>query len=248
MQFSTIREITPEDPATWENRIFLTFDIDWACDEVLDHALTKVEDAGAAATWFTTHDTPLLERIRSNPRFELGLHPNFNPLLIEGEQTAGAGAAEVLKKLRDIVPEGCSIRSHSLTESSWLLIYFRRIGLTHTANSFIPWTAGFPVKPWRTWNDLVATPFRWEDDIHMATHADWDPAPVLEPPGLRILNFHPIHVLLNCSESADYEQARDVQQNWDELQQFRQDGPGVGTFLDRVLETCSSPLPVCDVA
>ena len=68
MKFGTIREIKVEDVTTWQNKVFPTFDIDWACDEVLADTTDLVEEADVAATWFVTHDTPLLK-------------PTFNTIL-----------------------------------------------------------------------------------------------------------------------------------------------------------------------
>lgn len=64
-----------------ENTVFFTFDIDWACDEVLSDTIDIIEAAGVSATFFVTHQTTLLERLRANSAIELGVHPNFNTLL-----------------------------------------------------------------------------------------------------------------------------------------------------------------------
>lgn len=80
-RFAKIGEIDADDPAIWEGRLFLTIDLDWAIDAAIAMCLDLIEAAGVAATVFVTHDTPLLARMRNNPRIELGLHPDFNPLL-----------------------------------------------------------------------------------------------------------------------------------------------------------------------
>jgi len=72
------------------------------------------------ATWFVTHDTPLISRLRTNSKFELGIHPNFD-FLIQGEPRNGGNAQEVVARLLEIVPEAKSVRSHSMTQSSRLL-------------------------------------------------------------------------------------------------------------------------------
>lgn len=88
------------------------------------------------ATWFVTHDTPLLERLRANRNYELGIHPNFNWLLV-GDQRNGANAIEVIERLMRIVPEARCVRSHSMTQSTGLLQAFSDAGLTHDANHFV---------------------------------------------------------------------------------------------------------------
>ncbi len=50
--FGYISELHPDDPSTWESKLFLTFDIDWAHDDVLPDSVDLVERADIAATWF----------------------------------------------------------------------------------------------------------------------------------------------------------------------------------------------------
>jgi len=165
-EFRAISSIQIEDESSWLDAIFLTFDIDWAHDDVLVDTIELVELAGVAATWFVTHDTPVLDRLRANPKFELGIHPNFN-FLLEGDDRNGCNARDVIERLQAIVPEATSVRSHSMTQSSGLLALFKEIGLTHDANHFVPVQAGIELKPWKLWNDLIRVPYFWEDDVHV---------------------------------------------------------------------------------
>ena len=74
LEFGKVSEIDLEDSLTNE-KIYLSIDIDWACDEVIKYRLDLVERLGIKATWFFTHDTLLLDRIRENPYFEIGGSP-----------------------------------------------------------------------------------------------------------------------------------------------------------------------------
>lgn len=136
MVFGNIGEINLENPSSYQ-KIFLTFDIDWASDFVLDSCINLVESVGVKATWFVTHETPLLERLRANPNFELGIHPNFNPLL-EGDFAYGKNYKEVLRYFLNIVPEAKSMRSHCLGISSRILQEAKNLGITHESNICIP--------------------------------------------------------------------------------------------------------------
>src|SRR5688572_12527282 len=144
--------------------MFLTFDVDWAHDEVVAASIDLVEEADVPATWFVTHDTPLLARLRANPLFEIGIHPNFLPLL-NGDPGNGANAEEILDRLLAIAPEAKSVRSHSLVQGGRLLELFRNKGLTHECNSFIPERSGIELKPWTDWFGIVRLPYFWEDDF-----------------------------------------------------------------------------------
>jgi hypothetical protein len=87
-------DIRVDELSTWQDKLFLTLDIDWAHDEILAKTIDLLDRSGVQATWFVTHDTPLLERLCANPNYELGIHPNFNWLLA-GDSRNGATAVEV---------------------------------------------------------------------------------------------------------------------------------------------------------
>lgn len=52
------------------DNIYLTLDLDWACDEVW----TFIEKEDLKCTFFITHQTPLLTRVRATPNIEPGIH------------------------------------------------------------------------------------------------------------------------------------------------------------------------------
>jgi len=79
--FENIKNINIENHLSWENKIFLTFGLDWCSDEVLFYTLEIIEKYDIKATFFITHYTSLLEKIRKNSNIELGIHTNFNYLL-----------------------------------------------------------------------------------------------------------------------------------------------------------------------
>lgn len=237
--FGLISEIDSADPATWEGRIFLTFDIDWANDEVIDDTIAIVERAKCAATWFVTHDTPSLSRLRANSLFELGIHPNFN-FLLQGDPRNGATSEEVLDRLLTLVPEAKAVRSHSMTQNSVLLSLFADRGLTHDCNHFIPHEAGIPLKPWRHWDRLTKVPYLWEDDIACLT--GWGSAidEVVCRPGLRVFDFHPIHAFLNTETLGRYEDARPDFADPSRLLARRYQGNGVRSHLQALLSTAGA--------
>ena len=210
--FGSISQIRPKDPSTWENKLFLTFDVDWAHDDVISDTIDLLERADITTTWFVTHETPLLDRIRANPKFELGIHPNFN-FLLAGNPIKGATASEVVDRLLEIVPEAKVIRSHSTTQSSRLLDIFADKGLTHDCNHFVPEQAVIELKPYHCWTSLIKVPYFWEDAVVFKGKINTPIAKLTHRPGLRVFNFHPIHVYLNTDELFRYEQARPHFQN-----------------------------------
>lgn len=234
--FGRICEIDPTRPESWQGRSFLTFDVDWACDEVLAFTLDMVEQADVCATWFITHDTALLGRMRENPKFQIGLHPNFNPLLSGSGDRSCDNARATLNALKEIAPEATALRSHSLTQSSQLLDMFRDGGITHDCNMYIPGDCGISLRPWRHWNGIVRVPHGWEDDIWVMEGAKNNGC-LLDEDALCVIDIHPIHVALNTRELSDYENSRDVHRDWNALRKRSNCGHGVRSILTGLLET-----------
>lgn len=212
-RFSLISTIKTDNPASYEGKVFLSLDIDWAHDDILLDSIELIEDAGASATWYVTHDTPLLNRLRENPNFELGIHPNFN-FLLEGDSRNGRDAGEVLDRLLEIVPEAKSVRSHSLTQSEKLLDLFANRGLTHVGNTYIPSTSNMRILPWQLWSGLVVVPHCFQDNAEFRIERN-GPNPIKD--GLIVLNFHPIHIFLNTENINRYELTRPWHRNSTEL-------------------------------
>jgi hypothetical protein len=237
--FDTIRSVAADNDSTWRDKVFLTFDIDWAHDEVLSDTIDLVERTDVAATWFVTHDTPLLDRLRGNPKFELGIHPNFN-FLLQGDDRNGRTAQEVVDRVRMIVPDALSIRSHSMAQSSQLLDLFAREGLSHDCNHFIPAHVDIELKCWLLWNGMVRVPYFWEDDL-ACVNADSasrnNMTDLVRRPGLRVFDFHPIHVFLNTEHLSRYQHTRPLHDKPDELIRQRHEGEGTRTLLMDLLQS-----------
>ena len=234
ISFTKISNCTDMPRAGGMSEVYLTFDLDWVCNEVVADTLDLVELADVAATWFVTHDTPLISRIRANPKFELGIHPNFN-FLIEGNPQNGKNAEEVVDRLLAIVPEAKVVRSHSMVQSSRLSQLFVDKGLTHECNHLIPEQANIALKPWRLWNGLIEVPHFWEDDAVCIYERNTPIVDLLARVGLKVFDFHPIHVFLNTECLDRYERTRPDHSNPAKLIKYRFPGPGTRSALEQLL-------------
>jgi len=221
-----------------EKSIFLTFDIDWASDEVLDHTVNLLSHQNIAATFFITHETPVIEKIRNNPLFELGIHPNFNPFL---EGKTQKTPRQIIQDLKELVPEAISIRSHSLFQSSRIFNLFAEYGFKYDLNMFVPAWSNIILKPYLEYNHMMRVPYFWEDDIHClavenGTENDWQVKRFLTKQQLKVFDFHPIHVFLNTEKLERYTNARPFLQNKVELNsQVNTTHEGVQTFLQNLI-------------
>lgn len=179
----------------------LTFDVDWAPDYMIDFVAERLLKDRIRATWFVTHQSPAIERLRRNPDlFEIGVHPNFLP-----GSSHGGTTQEVLASCMAMVPEAQSFRTHSLVQSTPLLCeVMKSTPLTIDATLFLAGqTVAQPFQFEWEGHSLLRVPFHWEDDHEMASrHPRWTLAS--RNAHGEVFNFHPVHVFLNSRDMAAY--------------------------------------------
>ena len=238
METRKISDIDPEDSSTYAGKAFITIDLDWAEDFVISNTLEILEKYDVCVTWFITHKTKLLERIRKNTKFEIGIHPNFNRL-IELHHTKGT-VDSILSSMLDIVPEAKSVRSHSLMSSSRILDKFVEYGLTHESNILLPTNHSTIARPFRIWNSLIRVPIFWEDDIACRLKIEspnrFNLDTQLKDIGFLVVDFHPIHIYINPDTISLYENTRNVHRDIQELCKIKNLGYGVENRFIEVLD------------
>lgn len=239
-----ISDIDVRIPSTYQRRTFLTFDIDWAHDQVIRDTHQLLVDAGICSTWFITHATPALDDLKADPNVEIGIHPNFNKLL-EGDHSNGSSVKDVIQRLLEIAPEARSVRAHSLMQSSRILDCYAECGLTHDATHYIEPSFSESLSPWLHWNGIVRVPLIWEDDVAFIQDPGNPRLPSSKTPisrsQIRQLGFHPIHVFLNTENTSRYEGTRDSHQNPETLIEERFTGIGIRSILSALVandDTC----------
>ena len=218
----------------------VTLDIDWAPDVVIDRVAGLLLERGVAATWFVTHRSAAVERLRDRPDlFELGIHPNFLP-----GSTQGRTHEEVLEHCLDLVPDAISMRTHSLYQSTPLLALVAETTPIEVDASILLMHTTIASLTTFTWNGrtLTRVPVYWEDDLAMEeANASWSlDAAELENEGVRIYDFHPIHVYLNSSEMGPYRSLRSssplIASDERTLAPYIGRGAGTGTMFAQLLD------------
>ena len=236
-KFSKIHEIELDDINSWKDKIFLTFDIDWCSDEVLSYTLDIIEKYNIKATFFVTHETTLLKRMRENKNIELGIHPNFN-FLLNGDFRQGKNVEEVIRFYKQIVPDAISIRSHSLTQGSTILASFEKFGLIYECNTFIPLIGGVQ-NPYQYTKQLIKVAHVFEDDVRHLYEKEWNVDTYINYEGIKVFDFHPIHIFLNTESMDRYENVRPHFQDYEKLQNNRNTSTyGTKDFLVNLIEKC----------
>ncbi len=215
---------------TVANDCILTLDIDWAPDCVIDHVARMLVSNRVKATWFVTHRSEAVERLQEQSHlFELGVHPNMLP-----GSTHGASEDEVLTHVKNLVPAATCMRTHGLYQTTnWLVKACRDYGIRFDVSLFLP--RARHLRPHRVrWQgvSLWRIPYFWEDDSEMFEDEPiWSAADRrLDVPGLRVFDFHPVHVALNTSQFAAYERLKRIRPlpRWDERFLQERAEPGLG--------------------
>jgi len=236
--FINFKDIDIDVPGSWKGQNILTFDIDWAIDEVILNALELVEKAQVKATFFVTHKTPLLDKLRLNPKIELGIHPNFN-LLIDKDPRSDS-AEKTLSEIKKVVPEAQVIRSHSMTHSGRWLALYDKFEIKYSSQYYM---GGVNIiQPSRHVNGIVEVPVYFADDgyIFVSDHNGWKNPSMEElcrnsELGIKVFNFHPIHIALNTNSFFQYDKTREAHTDFTKLTELKNNALGVESILKKII-------------
>ena len=182
----------------------LTLDVDWAPDFMIDFVAEILIEHRVRATWFITHESPSLARLRMHPDlFELGIHPNFFP-----GSTHGESPGAVLQHCMALVPQAVSVRTHGLLQSTALLAQIMdQTPVMIDASLFLPHAPELrPIEYQWGQRTLLRVPYFWEDDFEIErTTPCWQLESLMaKGPGLKVFDFHPVHVYLNSHTMEAY--------------------------------------------
>ena len=214
---------------------YLSLDVDWAEDFMIRWIADRLERSGVAATIFCTHMSPAVQALCHLPHVEIGLHPNF--LATDPSKPDEL----VLRELSAEFPQARGVRNHVLYYHSRLLAYYRQRSIHYISNELMFLLPELPC--YFDWTGLVRLPIYWEDDVHCDFFGrcgnpldglHWDAA------GLKVFNFHPIHVYLNTGDLGWYHEHKEKARDETYAQRIRRAGDGVGKVFDALLSRLQS--------
>ena len=223
------------------SNVILTFDIDWVPDFVIDFIAEKLIKTNVPATWFVTHPCDAVERLKSYPElFELGIHPNFRP-----NSSHGKDPHEVIKYCLNLVPNAITMRTHGLIQSISLFdTIMKETHIIADVTTYMPHIPNLtPAEYWREGRMMLRIPTYWQDELEMTRPQPiWEPNPLLNNgTGVKVFNFHPIHVYLNSMDSEPFSQMikrnpQLTETKQTDMEEFIQDGTGTLTLFQELLE------------
>lgn len=204
--------------------VVFTLDTDWASPEVMQYVFDEVIDPRLALTVFCTDD---YQAVRRRERTEAALHYNVETL----------GFVRSYREIAARLPDAIGSRGHSLAFSERLRAVFYELGI-HYDSSYLMYELP-EIRPFLIGRDVWEFPIYFMDTFFME-YCEADPSRAPGPddlatPGLKVLDFHPIHLLANTPSLDYYERMiRPCYHDFPLLLQRRHDGWGMRTLFEEL--------------
>ena len=223
--------------ANWDkvDTICLTFDIDFAPDYMIKHTLTLLKKFNVKATFFATHNSPIVKKIAQDSQFELGTHIYVGP-----GSTQGTDIGEIIKDFRRVYPKVLGNRFHILHYSYRDLAKLGDYSYLYDVST-LRFNTPYLLPSFHKDINLILLTYSWEDGICENARFPMSLSSIdLNSPGMKIINFHPMNIFINGS-NADA-RLKFMRENPDLLhcprhiaERYRQKGMGVETVLIEML-------------
>ncbi len=221
--------------------IILTFDMDWAPDWIMEDIADRLIKKEIPSTWLVTHETPFIKKLLKYPSlFDIGYHPDFLRNSIEKKSVDS-----IMKKMKSIIPRRNIIRTHCLYQYTDLLRYLCTdhdirvdlsvyLHLTQDIRShFLNCKDG---------KKLLRIPTFFEDDLFFGENTDWGIKELgIEREGLKVFNFHPIHIALNSKDYRGYSELKEETHDLklvkkEQINKFFNNEKGIESLFSQLIE------------
>lgn len=206
-------------------------DIDWAPEEAIQYCVDLLKKFNIKSTFFATHESSVLKGLVKDNDIEIGVHPNY---------FKNKNFENVIDELLIFYPDAISVKAHGLFSSSNIVKLYQRKGFKTCSDVFLPSHPNLePV--WRFGQDsILMVPYFWEDDNYFtnALDPDFEIDRFILIPGLKIFNFHPIHVFANTSTHQHYQDFKKYYKEPAELKK-RRSCKGTEDFFTNLLRHMS---------
>ena len=190
------------------NEYLITIDVDWASDEMIDYVIDYLVDNNVKATWFITHDSPSVRKLFSYPDlFEIGIHPNFDE-----NSTQGKSMDDIISNILEISGKDTKcVRTHRRIQSPSVLWSLKKFNMMYDSSVLLFKTPDIvPHKIYfNNGESLERIPYFWEDAEECKNGGNFNFYDSdYHVNGIKIFNFHPVHIFINSCSVDDYNNMR----------------------------------------
>lgn len=215
--------------------IAISLDIDWAPDACIEYTCDLLKKNGLKATFFATHQSPVIRELIKDNDFEVCPHPNYYSLFGDKPERT---FEEITDECMQWFPDSKGVRTHGLLTGFPILNHYKKLGLKYDASMYVHQNHG--IKPFLIFDDFYRIPHSFEDDVNFALSKNFEFKPEQIQSDLMILDFHPVHIYLNTNSVEHYESAKMHYQSPADLKKRKATTLGTETYFKTLLESCAT--------
>ncbi|WP_252247359.1 hypothetical protein [Clostridium sp. ZBS4] len=218
--------------------ISFTSDIDWASDYAINRTIEYFEENSIPVTMFLTHPSKAIDNALQEERIKVGLHPNFMP-----DSSQGKNYDEIIDYCFNLYPNAIGYRGHRYYDVNDTIEKLVSRGIKFDSNVC---TLLDNVYPFLHRSNIIRFPIFWEDGAYLYQYKDINFANVkkkLFSPGLKIINIHPMHLMLNTPYFKYTREIKDTlsREEWNNLSEETIDklsykGYGIKNVIDDMVK------------
>ncbi len=218
--------------------ISFTSDIDWASDYAIDKTINYFEENNIAVTMFLTHPSKVIDFALEQKRIKVGLHPNFMP-----DSSQGKNYDEIIDYCFNLYPDAIGYRGHRYYEVNDTIEKLVARGIKFDSNVC---TLLDNVPPFLHRSNIIRFPIFLEDGAYLYQYKDINFENMKErlfSPGLKIINIHPMHLMLNTPYFKYTREIKDTlsREEWNNLNERTIDklsykGYGIRNVIDDMVK------------
>jgi len=163
---------------------------------------------GIPVTYFSTGEYKSLEELARNEPALVGPHPNLS-----GKHHKSCDFENQLLEHRNRYPQATGYRCHGHMDSAWIQMKMAEMGYIWESNMCCHLEPG--LKPIKMFSGLTRFPVWLEDDVWVSREVDVENVlNALETPGMKVFNFHPVHLCENVMVRSLFDLIADNIDEW----------------------------------
>lgn len=200
---------------------------DWASESMLEFTINYFESRNIKLTPYITNPSEIIKTHYSGKKSKyVGLHPNFLP-----NSSHGSNYFEITEYITKLWPDARSYACHCFYDNIRTTDLLFEKGLKYDSNLCLHLQPN--IVPLNHCSGSIRFPVFFEDDIYARYKGNWSFSGIqthFETPGLKLINFHPIHICLNTPDFEFYNSTKQKDlSNWNS---YVFAGNGTYTFLE----------------
>ena len=174
-----------------DNRVMMTCDLDNATPIQVIHAVEIFKGMGIPVTYFSTGDYVVMNEVAEMYPRRVCPHPYMSGVGQKSQEFD-----DRLNKARFNYPEAMGYRCHGHTDSAWIQMAMVKRGFEWESNMCCHLEEDLAET--MLFSGLRRFPVWLEDDVWMEKKTPFkEIAEKLEKTGLKVMNFHPVHICEN---------------------------------------------------